>query len=176
MKSRNRYQAEQSEPRGALLALSDPEDLRWKAQEVQLAIARRAYKLFESRGREHGHDCEDWFLAESELLRPVSISIAESEDWIRVQANVFGFEEKEVSISVEPRKITILGRKEPTTTETEGGKVEYIDWSPDQIFQVIQLEKDVKPEGTVVELETGVLRFELPKAAKYAVDATPAAA
>jgi len=158
------------------LALSDPEDLRWKAQEVQLAIARRAYKLFESRGREHGHDCEDWFLAESELLRPVSISIAESEDWIRVQANVFGFEEKEVSISVEPRKITILGRKEPTTTETEGGKVEYIDWSPDQIFQVIQLEKDVKPEGTVVELETGVLRFELPKAAKYAVDATPAAA
>ena len=38
-------------------------------QEVQLAIARRAYELFEARGREHGHDWEDWFRAESELLR-----------------------------------------------------------------------------------------------------------
>ncbi len=30
-------------------------------------IRRRAYQLFESRGREHGHDVEDWLLAESEI-------------------------------------------------------------------------------------------------------------
>lgn len=32
-----------------------------------LAIAQRAYELFERRGREHGHDWEDWFRAKSEL-------------------------------------------------------------------------------------------------------------
>jgi hypothetical protein len=43
-------------------------------QQVQLAITRRAHELFETRGCEHGHDWEDWFRADSELLRPVSVS------------------------------------------------------------------------------------------------------
>ena len=30
-------------------------------------IARRAYQLFEERGREPGHEWEDWFRAEHEL-------------------------------------------------------------------------------------------------------------
>lgn len=30
-------------------------------------IARRAYDLFLARGREHGHDVEDWCQAEREL-------------------------------------------------------------------------------------------------------------
>ena len=31
------------------------------------AIARRAFELYESRGREDGHDVEDWLEAEREL-------------------------------------------------------------------------------------------------------------
>jgi Protein of unknown function (DUF2934) len=31
-------------------------------------ISHRAYKLFQARGREHGHDVEDWLVAEAELL------------------------------------------------------------------------------------------------------------
>ena len=31
------------------------------------AIARRAYELFEARGRAPGHDWEDWFRAKSDL-------------------------------------------------------------------------------------------------------------
>jgi DUF2934 family protein len=31
------------------------------------AVSRRAYSLFLARGREHGHDVEDWLLAETEL-------------------------------------------------------------------------------------------------------------
>ena len=33
----------------------------------QEAIARRAHELFEARGRQHGHDEEDWLEAEREL-------------------------------------------------------------------------------------------------------------
>ena len=36
-------------------------------QEEQLAIARRAYELFEKRGCQSGWDWEDWFRAELEL-------------------------------------------------------------------------------------------------------------
>lgn len=36
-------------------------------QQEHLAIAQRAYELFDMRGCEHGHDREDWFQAELEL-------------------------------------------------------------------------------------------------------------
>ena len=33
------------------------------------AISYLAYTLFQARGHEHGHDVEDWLLAEAELLK-----------------------------------------------------------------------------------------------------------
>jgi len=104
-------------------------------QPVQLAIARRAYELFEKRGGEHGHDWEDWFRAESELLQPVSVSMSESDDRISVRANVLGFEGNELKVSVEPQRITILGKKEMSATASEEGKTEYIDRVPDPKLQ-----------------------------------------
>ena len=39
-------------------------------QEIILStIAKRAYQLFERRGRVHGFDLEDWISAEQELLQ-----------------------------------------------------------------------------------------------------------
>ncbi len=158
-----------------ILHTCDPETLRWRAQEVQLAIARRAYELFEMGGGDHGHDREDWFRAESELLRPVSVSISESEDRVSVRANVLGFEETELGVSIEPDRITILGQKKTTATGTEGGKVEFIDWYPDQILQVVDLPTKVMPESAVVELEAGLLKFDLPKADVQKFEAASAA-
>lgn len=40
-------------------------------QEVRV----RAYELFEQRGREHGHDLDDWLQAEAELARPARSQI-----------------------------------------------------------------------------------------------------
>ena len=34
---------------------------------IEEQIRSRAYELYEVRGREHGRDLEDWFLAESEI-------------------------------------------------------------------------------------------------------------
>jgi len=61
MKSKRAPQEQQSEPPTTLLNLRNVEDLHWEMQQVQLAIARRAYELFETGGCEHGHDWEDWF-------------------------------------------------------------------------------------------------------------------
>ena len=162
--------------RDRLLRSQNAEDLRGEMQQVQLAITRRAYELFQARGCEHGHDWEDWFRAESELLRPVSVSMSESDDRISVRANVFGFEENEIKVSIEPRCITILGTKQASVTESPGGKVEYIDWYPEQILKLIDLATDVSPEGAVVELQSGLLKIELPKAGKAKVESAAAVA
>jgi hypothetical protein len=36
---------------------------------IQSTIARRAYEIFEHRGRQHGFNLDDWVAAEKELLR-----------------------------------------------------------------------------------------------------------
>jgi hypothetical protein len=43
-------------------ATSDPQDL-----ELEHHIRLRAYELYEARGREDGHDREDWLRAEEEI-------------------------------------------------------------------------------------------------------------
>jgi HSP20 family protein len=160
-----------AEPPATLLQPRDPEKMRWEMQPAQLAIARRAFELFEKRNREHGHDWEDWFRAESELLRPVSIRTLESIDRLSLRANVVGFRETELSVSIEPKRVVILGKKEVVPAETNT-----VDWYPDQIMRVIDLSTEVDPDGAVVELQTGLLKFELPKAVKTARQTAPAAA
>ncbi|MEW6246400.1 MAG: DUF2934 domain-containing protein [Nitrospirota bacterium] len=39
-----------------------------RTDDLYTRIAQRAYELYERRGREHGHDLDDWLAAERELL------------------------------------------------------------------------------------------------------------
>ena len=175
MKPQKASHQKQPEPPATLLSRCNADALRRQMQQVQLAITRRAYELFETRGREHGHDWEDWFRAQSELVRPVSVTLLESEDRISVRVNVLGFKENELKVSVEPRRLTILGEKAVSAMQAEGGTIEPLAGHSDQILQVIDLATDVTAENAVVELEAGLLKFELPKAAKQKVETATAA-
>lgn len=155
---------------GRPLMLTDPESVQLEMKEIQHHIACRAYELFEDRGREHGYDWEDWFRAESELLRPASIAMMESGDRLSVRVNVLGFNETELKVSIEPLRLCIVGRKKMTQAETEGGKKIYIDWYPDLILRVIPLAMEIVPEKASMELRGGVLKFELPKAAWQSIE------
>src|SRR6185503_3676807 len=83
-----------------------------RAKELYQAISRRAYELFESRGREVGQDLEDWLHAERELLLPVPIEVAEYDNHVTVRAEVPGFNEHEIQVSLEPRRLVITGKME----------------------------------------------------------------
>ena len=56
------------------LTLRPKQDRRAQARIPTADISRRAYELYEQRGRDHGHDYEDWFLAERELHDAVKLS------------------------------------------------------------------------------------------------------
>jgi len=45
-------------------------------EELQEQVSRRAYELYEARGREDGHDVDDWLRAESDVARQQSKSRA----------------------------------------------------------------------------------------------------
>ena len=123
MKSQKAPKSKSNRP-GVQFNLSAPADLQPKVRELQLAIARRAHEWFEARGREYGHDLDYWLRAESELLCPVSIAMSESKDRVSVRANVAGFDQSEIQASVEPGRITILGKRKQTTGKTEPRTIE----------------------------------------------------
>ena len=42
-------------------------------EKMREQIEQRAYELYEERGGTHGHDVEDWILAESEILNHTTL-------------------------------------------------------------------------------------------------------
>jgi len=84
-------------------------DLFDRIHNLSDSIARRAFEIFEDRGRAFGHDLEDWLRAESEFLHPIHLDIAESDDAVTVRAEVPGFSAKELEVGVEPHRLTISG-------------------------------------------------------------------
>jgi len=164
-----------SNPPAVRLSPSNPADLHPKMQQVQLAIARRAHELFEARGREHGHDLEDWLRAKCELLCPVSVSMSESRGKIDLRANVVGFDETELEVSIEPHHGTILGNKRTSGMKAEDKTIEETGSCPCQILEIVEFGTEVMPERAVVEWQAGALKFELPTAVANEIETAPAA-
>jgi DUF2934 family protein len=46
------------------------------APELEEQIRRRAYELYEQRGREDGHELDDWLQAESEITQKKAKTVA----------------------------------------------------------------------------------------------------
>jgi len=44
--------------------------------DIQEQVRRRAFDLYEQRGREDGHDLDDWLQAESELIQKRTKAVA----------------------------------------------------------------------------------------------------
>ena len=88
-----------------------------RTRHISNAIARRAFELFEARGSEHGHDCEDWFRAESELLTPVPATIIDTDGGFTVRAELPGFTGEDVEVRAEPRRLMIYAKKRKTSEQ-----------------------------------------------------------
>lgn len=129
------------------------------------ALARRAYEIFESNGRAFGRDLENWFQAEKELLHPVPVNITESDESFEVKAEVPGFNEKQIEIGVEPRRLTITGKRE-TKKEEKKGKTVREESCSDEILRMVDLPAEIETDKVTAALRNGVLELTLPKVPK----------
>jgi HSP20 family protein len=129
------------------------------------ALTRRAYEIFESNGRAFGRDLENWFQAEKELLHPVPVNITESDESFEVKAEVPGFNEKEIEISVQPGRLTITGKRE-TKKEEKKGKTVCEESCSDQILRMVDLPSEIETDKVTATLKNGVLELTLPKVAE----------
>jgi HSP20 family protein len=154
------------------------DNLMDRINRISQAITQRAYEIFEGNGRNFGHDLDDWFKAEADLLHPVHLKVTDAGENLEVKAEIPGFSEKEIEVSVEPSRLTITGKRETETRhEDKKGKTIYSESCSNEILRIVDLPASVDAEKTTATLKNGVLQLTMPKAVKAkAVEIKPKAA
>lgn len=147
----------------AILTLMDGDPFFERMKDVYDTISQRAFELFEGRGRQDGHDLEDWFHAEVEFLNPVPVELSEADDELIVRADLPGFHDKDIEVRVEPHRLIITGKREQSRDEKKRRTV-YSEKRSDQVFRTIDLSEEVDPERVKASLQDGTLEIALPKA------------
>jgi hypothetical protein len=78
---------QRTEEKPATIQLVKFENLAERVNKMFESVANRAYQIFEGNGRNWGHEIDDWFKAEMELLHPVHVAITESGHELEVKAD-----------------------------------------------------------------------------------------
>jgi HSP20 family molecular chaperone IbpA len=133
-----------------------------RTRQISAAVARRAYELFEARGSEHGHDCEDWFRAESELLTPIPATVVDTDGEFTVTAEVPGFTGKDVEVLAEPRRLIIRAKKQETV-EQEKGRTAFQGKTSEEMFRILELPHEIDPDNMTATIKKEVLEVTLAK-------------
>src|SRR5437016_13566855 len=109
-----------------------------RMEELHHAIARRAFEIFEGKGRWPGRELDDWLRAESELLHPMHLELMVSDNHVIVRAEAPRFSAKELEVHVEPRRLTISVKRE-TKDEAKKRNTVYFDWCAREALPVVDL-------------------------------------
>ncbi len=146
-----------------ILSMPESESLVERTlREVRNSVERRAYELAQFRNFYPGGDLEDWFRAESELVRFVPVEIIDEENDLKIIADTPGFDAHEIEIHVEPRRLLIRGQTEQDKHRVNG-EIAYSERQGRQIFRVVNLPTQVDADQARASLSGGVLELTLPK-------------
>lgn len=134
-----------------------------EAKEMLDEIARRAYELFEAKGRVIGHDLENWSEAESELFEPTRVDVKESPEGLTVLADVRRFAAKELEVDLEPRRVTIIGKRQSHAerkTDTSYSSKN----SATRLLRSLWLPVEIDTHHASARLKKGILELDVKKA------------
>jgi len=142
---------------------TDPQHTFDRMQQLYDSIAQRAFEIFEGNGRLTGHDLSDWLQAESEMLRPLHLSIAESDEALTITAEVPGFSASELDVQVDGNRLIISGQHF-SNNDTSDARTVYSERSATEIFRSVDLPADVDGSKVSAIVKDGLLTIDLPKA------------
>ena len=128
-----------------------------RMNETNSLIAQRAFEIFESRGRSHGSDQDDWFMAEEELVTKLSVEYDVTGSAVQLIAQVPGFEAKDLQVEVGHQRALIFGIH-IDSNKTAGGH-----GKGKKMIGVAELPFDVDPQSARATLQSGTLEIVLPR-------------
>ena len=130
--------------------------------ETSREIAKRAFEFFQDRGWEFGNQFDDWFKAESEILRAAPLDITETPDSINVRLAVPGFRPEEIEISVKDKQLFMSGET-ASELKNEDEQTFYSEWKSNKFCRQFTLPTNVDTKDVKAELKDGILFLNLKK-------------
>ncbi len=128
-------------------------------------VERRAFDLFEKRGREFGHELEDWFNAEHEVLGWPAGELAEKDGAYEMRISLPGFEAKEVEVTATPNEIEVHAETKEEKRE-EKANVLWTEFGSNDVYRRFALPNSINVDKVTANLENGLLRIKAPENAK----------
>jgi HSP20 family protein len=129
------------------------------------AIERRAFDLFEGRGRELGRELEDWLKAEHEVLGWPAAELSEKDGAYQVQIALPGFEAKEVEVTATPSEIVVhAAAKQEKRGEKD--KVLWSEFGSNDVYRRFELPNPIHADNVTANIENGILQIKAPEIAK----------
>ena len=158
-----RQTSRRAQPRekGAQLTPVSTHEFSKCRQQVHELVSRRAYELFEARGRAHGRDWEDWYRAEAESLCPVHVELSDAGSALLAVAAVNGYPMESLKVSAEPRRLWICGLPPAPGSKKDGSKERLSRIVP--FLRSFSLSAYINPSAVSTEIRNDVLEVRMPK-------------
>jgi HSP20 family protein len=128
------------------------------------AVQRRAFELFEKRGRETGHEVEDWLKAEHELFGWRTAKLSEKDGAYLLEISLPGFEAKDVEVTATPTEVIVHAATEEQK-KTQEGNVLWTDFGSNEIYHRFDVANPINADRVTANLENGILKINAPKTA-----------
>lgn len=130
-------------------------------QRIHEAVAKKAFQIFERRGRTAGQERQDWTLAESKVVRPLCCGVLETENVVDVAIDLGRFDlHSGIEIVTEPRRLIVSGSERPAKERGNKGSKKL----PSQVFGIVELPATVDATKIESNLKGHVLEVRIPKA------------
>ena len=129
------------------------------------AVERRAFELFEKRGRELGHELEDWVKAEHELLGWPAAELAEKNGAYELEITLPGFEAKDVEVTASPSEVIIHAASE-REKKTQKENVLWTEFGSNDVYRRFEVPNAINVDQVTAKLDNGILKVSAPKVAK----------
>jgi hypothetical protein len=130
---------------------------------IHEAVALRAFQIYKSRGCVPGQELEDWRHAEREVVKLLSCGFLGLDDKISVDTDASIFQEGEIEICVEPRRMTVCGKERVPKGESTP-RVGETASRDEFVFYVLDLPIDIDPLQVGATFNGCCLEIDLPYA------------
>ena len=145
---------------GEKKALPVFEEIAKRIEKVQ----QRAFDLFEKRGREVGHELEDWLKAEHELFGWPAAELAEKNGGYEIGITLPGFEPKDVEVTATPNEVIIHAAAQKEQ-KTQKDNVLWTEFGSSDVYRRFDVPTAINVEQVTAKLDNGLLRVIAPKIA-----------
>lgn len=129
------------------------------------AVRQLAFDLFEKRGRELGHDLEDWLKAEQQLFGSPAAELAEKNGAYEIGITLPGFEAKDVEVTATPSEVIVHAATEEEK-KTQKDKVLRTEFASNDVYRRFEVPIAIDVDHVTAKLNNGMLLIKAPKIAK----------